>query len=83
MSSLVIGLSPPHINVGDDKQEWLTLLHLIATHRPARLQHEYTTILIQVGDVMLVRVISSYVGDCDHDYVREIQARRSMDGRCR
>ena len=26
------------INVGDDKQEWLTLLHLIAAHRPAHLQ---------------------------------------------
>ena len=51
-SSLVMGLSPPRsvINVGDDKQEWLTLLHLIATHRPAHLQHDYTTILIQVGD---------------------------------
>ena len=49
-----MGLSPPHsvINVGDDKQGWLTLLHLIATHRPAHLQHEYTTILIQIGDVM-------------------------------
>ena len=44
-SSLVMG----------DPQEWLTLLHLIATHRPARLQHEYTTILIQVGDVMPVK----------------------------
>ena len=56
MSSLVMGLSPPHsvINVGDDKQEWLTLLHLIATHRPAHLQHDIT-ILIQVGDVMPVK----------------------------
>ena len=59
MSSLVMGLSPPHsvINVGDDKQEWLTLLHLIATHQPAHLQHEYTTILIQVGDVMPVKLL--------------------------
>ena len=57
MSSIVMGLSPHHsvINVGDDKQEWLTLLHLIATHRPAHLQHDYTTILIQVGDVMPVK----------------------------
>ena len=57
MSSLVMGRSPPHsvINVGDDKQEWLTLLHLIATHRPAHLQHEYTTILTQVRDVMPVK----------------------------
>ena len=57
MSSLVMGLSPPHsvINVGDDQQEWLTLLHLIATHRPAHLQHDYTTILIHVGDVMPVK----------------------------
>ena len=51
MSSLVMGLSPPHsvINVGDDQQEWLTLLHLLATHRSAHLQHECTTTLIQVG----------------------------------
>ena len=60
MSSLVMGLSPPHgvINVGDDQQEWLTsltLLHLIATHRPAHLQHEYTTIQTQVGDVLPVK----------------------------
>ena len=49
-----MGLSPPHsvINVGGDQQEWLTLLHLIATHRPAHLQHEFTTIVIQ--DVMPV-----------------------------
>ena len=38
--------------MGDDKQEWLNMLHLIATHRPAHLQHDYTTILFQVGDVM-------------------------------
>ena len=52
-----MGLSPPHsvINVGEDKQEWLTLLHSIASHRPAHLQHDYTTILLQVGDVMPVR----------------------------
>ena len=57
MSSLVMGLSPPHsvINVGDDQQEWLTLLHSIATHRPAHLQREYTTIVVQVGDVMPVK----------------------------
>ena len=35
MSSVDVGLSPPHsvVNVGDDKQEWLMLLRLIATHR--------------------------------------------------
>ena len=57
MASVVMGLSPPHsvINVGDDKQEWLSLLHLIATHRPAHLQHAYTMILIQIGDVMPVK----------------------------
>ena len=56
MSSFDMGLSPPHsvINVGD-KQEWLTLLHPIATHRPAHLQHDCTTILIQVGDVTPVK----------------------------
>ena len=48
------------INVGgDDKQDWLNLLHLIATHWPAHLQHEYTTILIQVGDVMAARSYSA------------------------
>ena len=52
MSAFVVGLSPPHsvINVGDD-QQGVTLLHLIATHRPAHLQHEYTTIPIQVRQV--------------------------------
>ena len=57
MASLVMGLSPPRsvINVGDDKQEWLTLLRLIATHRPAHLQHDYTTILIQVRDIVPVK----------------------------
>ena len=43
------------INVGDDQQEWHPLLHLIATHGPGHIQHEYTTILIQVGDVMPVK----------------------------
>ena len=57
MSSVGMGLSPPQsiVNVGEDKQEWLTLLHLIATHRPVHQQHEYTTILIQVGDAMPVK----------------------------
>ena len=57
MTSFVLGLSPllSVINVGEDKQDWLTLLHLIASHRPAHLQHDYTTILLQVGDVMPVR----------------------------
>ena len=57
MSSFVLGLSPPHsvLNVGDDKQDWLSVLHLIASHRPAHPQYDYTTILLQVGDVMPVR----------------------------
>ena len=65
-----MGLSPPHsvINVGDGKQKWLTLLLLIATHRPAHIQHEYTTSLIQVGDVMPVKSLPA-VGDCYRDYV--------------
>ena len=60
-SSFVTGLSPPHsvIDVGDGKQDWLNLLHLIATHRPAHLQHEHTTILHQVGDVLPVRSLPS------------------------
>ena len=51
MSSFVLSLSPPHsvLNIGDDKQEWLSLLHLIATHRPAHLQRDYTTILLQMS----------------------------------
>ena len=59
MSSFVLGLSPSHsvLNVGDDKQEWLNLLYLIAMHRPAHLQHDYTTILLQVGDVMPVKSV--------------------------
>ena len=57
MTSFLLRLSPPNsaINVGSDKQDWLTLLHLIASHRPAHLQHDYTTILLQVGDVMSLR----------------------------
>ena len=51
MASLVVGLSPPHsvINVGDDKQEWLTLLRLIATHRPAFPALWETAIMIMLG----------------------------------
>ena len=56
MTSFVLGLSPPRVmNVGENKQEWLTILHLIAFRRPACLQHDYTTILLRVGDVMPVR----------------------------
>ena len=56
MTSFVMGLSPPHrVLNGENKQDWLSLLHLLATHRPAHLQHDYTTILLQVGDVMPVR----------------------------
>ena len=43
------------MNVDASRQEWLSLLHLLATHRPAHLQHEYTTILLQVGDFMPVQ----------------------------
>ena len=61
MTSFVLGLSPPHsvVNVGEDKLDWLTLLHLIASHRPAHLQCNYTRILLQVGDVMPVRSFPS------------------------
>ena len=37
---------------GQDKQDWLNLLHLIASHWPAHVQRDCTTILLQVGDVM-------------------------------
>ena len=54
--SFVFGLNPPHsvVYLGQDKQDWLMLLHLVASRRPAHLQHDYTTILLQVGDVMPV-----------------------------
>ena len=52
LTSCVLGLDPPHsvVNVDASRQEWLHLLHLLATHRPTHLQHDYTTILIQTGD---------------------------------
>ena len=43
------------MNVDASRQEWLSLLHLLATHRPTHLQHDYTTILIQTGDFMPVQ----------------------------
>ena len=57
MTPFALGLSPPHsvLNVGEDKQGWSTPPHPILSHRPAHLQHDYTTILLQVGDVMPVR----------------------------
>ena len=57
LTSCVLGLHPPHsvVNVDASRAEWLSLLHLLATHRPAHLQHEYTTILLQVGEFMPVR----------------------------
>ena len=63
MRSFVLGLNPPRsvVNVGQDKQDWLMLLHLIASHRPAHLQRDYTTILLQVGDAHASRY---YVRQC-------------------
>ena len=57
LTSCVLGLHPPHsvVNVDASRQEWLSLLHLLATHRPAHLQHDYTTILPQIGDFMPVQ----------------------------
>ena len=57
MTSCVLGLDPPHsvVNVDPSKQVWLNLLHLIASHRPAHLQQDYTIILLQVGDVLPVQ----------------------------
>ena len=59
LSSCVLGLHPPHsvVNVDASRHEWLSLLHLLATHRPAHLQHDYTTIILQVGDVMPIQII--------------------------
>ena len=56
LTSCVLGLHPPHsvVNVDASRHEWLSLLHLLATHRPAHLQHDYTTIILQVCDVMPV-----------------------------
>ena len=57
LTSCVLGLHPPYsvVNVDASRHEWLSLLHLLPTHRPAHLQHEYTTILLQVGDFMPVQ----------------------------
>ena len=57
LTSCVLGLHPPHSVVDASRHEWLSLLHLLATHRPAHLQHDYTTIILQVGDVMPVQII--------------------------
>ena len=59
LTSCILGLDPPHsvVNVDASRQEWLRLLHLLATHRPTHLQHDYTTILIQTGDFMPVQKI--------------------------
>ena len=59
LTSCVLGLHPSHsvVNVDASRHEWLSLLHLLATHRPAHLQHDYTTILLQIGDFMPVQSI--------------------------
>ena len=59
LTSCILGLDPPHsvVNVDASRQEWLRLLHLLATHRPTHLQHDYTTIIIQTGDFMPVQKI--------------------------
>ena len=59
LTSCILGLDPPHsvVNIDAGRQEWLRLLHLLATHRPTHLQHDYTTILIQTGDFMPVQKI--------------------------
>ena len=57
LTSCVLDLDPPHsvVNVDASRQEWLSLLHLLATHRPTHLQHDYTTIVLQTGDFMPVQ----------------------------
>ena len=57
MTSCVLGLNPPHrvVNVDASKHDGLNLLHLLASHRPAHLQHDYTKVLLQVGDVLPVQ----------------------------
>ena len=59
LTSCVLGLRPPHsvVNVDANRHEWLSLLHLLATHRPAHLQHPYMTIILQIGDFMSVQGI--------------------------
>ena len=59
ITSCVLGLDPPHsvVNVDANRQEWLQLLHLLASHRPTHLQHPYTTILLQTGDFMPIQKI--------------------------
>ena len=45
LTSCVLGLDPPNsvVNVDASRQEWLSLLHLLATHRPTHLQHDSYT----------------------------------------
>ena len=59
ITSCVLGLDPPHsvVNVDANRQEWLQLLHLLASHRPTHLQHPYTMILLQTGDFMPIQKI--------------------------
>ena len=54
MTAVVLGFNPPHsvVKVDQDKQNWLNVLHLIASHWPAHLKHDCTTILQQVRDVV-------------------------------
>ena len=63
-----IGLKfkPPHsvVNVDSGRQDWLHLLHMIASHRPPHLQSDYATILLQVGDVLPVQSFPSMWEAC-------------------
>ena len=54
------------VKVDSGKQVWLKLLQMIASHRPTHLQHDYTIILLQVGDVVTVRSLPTCGKWLDH-----------------
>ena len=67
----------PSLAGSSNHQPWLRLLHLLATHRPARLQHEYTTVILQIGLAHPVQDTSRNMGNGHSYLLREAQARVS------
>ena len=81
MGSFALGLPPPQsvINVGPRHQPWLRLLRLLATHRPAHLQREYATLVLQIGPAQPVQENSRNMGN-SHSYGRHKQGEFWMEG---
>ena len=51
MGTYTFGLQPPRRVLNTQTNPtWLTLLHLLATHRSSSMRHEYTTTCLQIGD---------------------------------